>query len=225
MLSTERVAYWYFRLNGFFQMENFIVHPERRRGGQRTDADLIGVRFPFRADRYVDTPEHPIQDDQDTLSLEEGWTEIVIVEVKRIERCTLNGPWTNPENQNVQRVLAAIGCFETDRLDEVATEIYSTGLFEDEERKQRLRLIAVGREKNGKLLGDFPAVLQITWEEILKFIGCRLYKYRSPKSDNKQWDDQIKLMQEIVQYCVKGQEFDDLKFVHICSEQLGIRKA
>lgn len=225
MLSTERVAYWYFRLNGFFQMENFIVHPERGRGGQRTDADLIGVRFPFRADRYVDTPEHPIQDDQDTLSLEEGWTEMVIVEVKRNDSCTLNGPWTNPDNQNVQRVLAAIGCFETDRLDDVAAPIYDAGIFKDEERKQRLRLIAVGREKNGKLQDDFPAVLQITWREILKFIGCRLYKYRSPKSDNKQWDDQIKLMQEIVQDCVNGQEFDDLKFVHFCSQAMDIKEA
>jgi hypothetical protein len=29
-LDPEKVAYWYFRLNGFLQIENFVVHPERR---------------------------------------------------------------------------------------------------------------------------------------------------------------------------------------------------
>jgi hypothetical protein len=41
-LHPEKVAYWYFRLNGFFQIENFVVHP-RGRGSQRTDADLLGT--------------------------------------------------------------------------------------------------------------------------------------------------------------------------------------
>ena len=31
-LDPEKVAYWYFRLNGFLQIENFVVHPERRGG-------------------------------------------------------------------------------------------------------------------------------------------------------------------------------------------------
>jgi hypothetical protein len=54
-LDPEKVAYWYFRLNGFFQIENFVVHPERR-GTQRTDADLLAVRFPHRAERLFDNP-------------------------------------------------------------------------------------------------------------------------------------------------------------------------
>jgi hypothetical protein len=28
-LDPEKVAYGYFRLNGFLQIENFVVHPER----------------------------------------------------------------------------------------------------------------------------------------------------------------------------------------------------
>jgi hypothetical protein len=51
-LDPEKVAYWYLRLNGFFQIENFVVHPERR-GGQRTDADLLAIRLPFRAERVL----------------------------------------------------------------------------------------------------------------------------------------------------------------------------
>jgi hypothetical protein len=35
------VACWYFRLNGFLQIETSGVHPEQG-GSQRTDADLLG---------------------------------------------------------------------------------------------------------------------------------------------------------------------------------------
>ncbi len=48
-LDREKVAYWYFRLNGFLQIENFVIH-SKRRSSQRTDADLLAVRFPYRAE-------------------------------------------------------------------------------------------------------------------------------------------------------------------------------
>jgi hypothetical protein len=67
-LDPEKVAYWYFRLNGFLQIENFIVHPERR-GGQRTDADLLAVRFPYRAERLFDDPSDTMADDEQLLAL------------------------------------------------------------------------------------------------------------------------------------------------------------
>ena len=34
-LNPEKVAYWYFRLNGFLQIENFVIHPSQS-GAQRT---------------------------------------------------------------------------------------------------------------------------------------------------------------------------------------------
>jgi hypothetical protein len=108
MLDPEKVAYWYFRLNGFLQIENFVVHPERR-GSQRTDADLLAVRFPRRAERLFDDPNDIMADDEQGLRLSHDWIDVVIAEVKTNQPCTLNGPWTQPDHQNVPRVLAAIG--------------------------------------------------------------------------------------------------------------------
>jgi hypothetical protein len=48
-IKTEKLVYWYLRLNGFLTIENFVVHPDQSRE-QRTDVDIIGVRFPFRAE-------------------------------------------------------------------------------------------------------------------------------------------------------------------------------
>jgi len=45
----ENLAYWYFRLNGCLTIENFVVHPDWRRG-QQTEIDLIAMRFPHRSD-------------------------------------------------------------------------------------------------------------------------------------------------------------------------------
>ena len=57
-LTPERLAYWYFRLNGFLTTENFIVHPDRG-PNQRTDADLLAVRFAHRKENLV----RPMTDD------------------------------------------------------------------------------------------------------------------------------------------------------------------
>ena len=106
-LDPEKVAYWYFRLNGYLQIENFVIHPGRR-GGQRTDADLLAVRFPHRAERLIDDPNDIMPDDEPRLSLYHDLNDVVIAEVKTNQPCTLNGPWTREDRQNVHRVLAAI---------------------------------------------------------------------------------------------------------------------
>ncbi|WP_156438916.1 hypothetical protein [Bradyrhizobium valentinum] len=122
---TEKVAYWYFRLNGFLQIENFVVHPERR-GSQRTDADLLGVRFRHRAEFTFDH-QTPMKDDS-RLCFSPRLDDIVIVEVKTNQPCTLNGPWTDPDRQNVQRVVAAIGCLPRASISEAAKCITRTVL-------------------------------------------------------------------------------------------------
>ena len=118
LLLPEKVAYWYFRLNGFLQIENFVVHPGRR-GSQRRDADLLGVRFPHRAEFLLDHQD-PMRDDEGTLRLSSVLIDVAIVEVKGNQPCALNGPWTAKEHQNVNRVLAAIGCLPHDLIDEAA---------------------------------------------------------------------------------------------------------
>src|SRR6516225_8740359 len=101
-LNPEKVAYWYFRLNGFFQIENFVIHPTQR-GAQRTDADLLAVRFPHRAERLLDDPDDIMPDDEQTLALSRDRIDVVLAEVKTNRPCTLNGPWTRKDRQNVDR--------------------------------------------------------------------------------------------------------------------------
>jgi len=51
-ISPEKVAYWFFRLNGCLTLVNFVVHPDLIRRdeprSQWTDVDILAIRFPHR---------------------------------------------------------------------------------------------------------------------------------------------------------------------------------
>ena len=206
-LNPEKVAYWYLRLNGFLQIEDFYVHP-RGRGGARTDADLLGIRFPYRAERLYDDLFDIMEDDVIRLNLSSDRIDVVIAEVKT-GRCALNGPWTKQDRQNVQRVLAAIGCVPHDRIDRAAEEIYRAGLYEDE-TALRVRLIAIGSDQNAEVLERFPEVPQVVWSDLLGFVFDRHKKYRNQKKQTDHWDRTGKLLKDFAtKTSVTRQEFID----------------
>lgn len=217
-LSPEKVAYWYFRLNGFLQIENFVVHPERR-GGQRTDADILGVRFPFRAERLFDNPHDIMRDDDARLSLTADQIDVVIAEVKTNQPCTLNGPWTREDDQNVHRVLAAIGCLPPGNIEPAAADIYRAGIH-NSELGLRVRLVAVGASLSEELALAFPEVTQLIWPEILAFIWDRFHTFRRQKTQVDQWDSQGRLLKTM------ADSFGDSEtFVVAALARLGVRGA
>jgi hypothetical protein len=187
-LDAEKVAYWYFRLNGFLQIENFVVHPKGR-GSQRTDADLLAVRFPYRDERLIDDPDDIMPDDEHGLSLSRNVIDVVTAEVKANQPCALNGPWTDEDRQNVHRVLAAIGCVPPESIVTAAADIYQDGIYRSDVGLH-IRLVAVGREQSKKLADTYPNVTQLTWRPLLAFIWERFHRYRQQKKQVDQWDTQ-----------------------------------
>ena len=185
-LKPDKVAYWYFRLNGFLQIENYIVHPGDH-GGQRTDADLLGVRFPHRAEFLIDHPDDPMVDDEDALKLSRHLIDVVIAEITT-RPCKLNGPWTDANRQNVHRVLAAMGCIRREQINGTAAALYRAGHHETD--GLRVRLIAIGRERDDDLGIKYPEVLQLTWSQVLDFMWRRFNTYRHQKRQVDQWDVQ-----------------------------------
>jgi hypothetical protein len=184
-LSPERVAYWYLRLNGFLQIENFVVHPVSS-GGQRTDVDLIGVRFPHRAERLIDDPDDIMQDDFDRLNLSADRVDVVIAEIKR-GPCALNGPWTEQERQNIHRVLAAIGALPSGCIEAAAKALYTDGLY-DKAELPRIRLALIGRERDPEIAEKYSGITQVTWNHVLAFVWHRFDQYHKQKTQVDQWD-------------------------------------
>jgi hypothetical protein len=179
-VNPEDLAYWYMRLNGFLTIRNFVVHPEWRRNGAGTDADIVGVRFPHRQEMQ----RRPLQDD-DWLGSLPGVLVLAIAEVKA-GLCNLNGPWINPDQQNVHRVLAAVGLFPDSEIDDVAKGLYANGLHRS--GSQVALLLAFGRTENADLSRHHREVRQILWPAVLSFIWHRFSEYWREKAWHQPWD-------------------------------------
>lgn len=176
-IMTEDLAYWFFRLNGCLCLVNFLVHHERR-GQEGTDVDVMAVRFPYR--RELALSDRPMEDHPVFRS--DGKIDIIIAEIK-LGTCNLNGPWTNPERGNMQRVLYAIGAFQEAKIEPVTRALYGVQYYEDD--LYRFRLFALGRTRNPQLQSS---IVQLTWDDVLQFIFERFTRYETFKSQHRQWD-------------------------------------
>lgn len=197
-MAPGELAHWYFRLNGFFTIVNFVLHPARR-GGQLTDADILGVRFPDRAE-FSDLPDF---DDAEFRSLDHPL--LLCAEVTR-EQCKLNGPWTDPDRQNINALLRALGACPPDRVDTVATELYRLGNYHN--GKLWFSLFCVGNSTNEALHCRYPQVPQKTWHHLIEFIHQRFHTYRSRKTDHEQWDAVGQKLWAMSEQYRNGQEFE-----------------
>ena len=179
-LPTEKVAYWFFRLNGCMTIENFVVHPDFSdpESSQRTDADILGIRLPYRSEGQRDSPM------PDHLSLRSDRPLLFIAEVK-LRTCELNGPWTDPGRGNLPRVLRAAGLHEPDEIDPVAEALYTKRHFIGP--RSEVRLYAIGDEGADDLLRRRSGVVPLLWTDILGFIHDRSTTYRRVKADHQQW--------------------------------------
>jgi hypothetical protein len=178
-INAERLAYWYLRLNGFLTIPGFVVHPDRGRN-QETDVDIIGVRFPYRAENLV----RPMEDDPRFSAVGEK-TLVALAEVKT-GAMRLNGPWTNAERNNMLRVLRAVGPLPQEEADSAARALHKEGLYRSQ--LYQVMLICIGARPNMDLEKSHPAVPQITWDEVLVFIYDRFRTYRKEKRSHPQWD-------------------------------------
>ena len=179
-IRPENLAYWYLRLNGFLTIQNFVVHPDRG-DSQGTEVDILGVRFPYRAENL----ERPMQDDAPFAQLRDK-TWIAIAEVKS-GRCGLNGPWTHPERRNMLRVLRAIGAYPEAEAEIAAKALHHTGHYQSQ--FYYASLMCFGRDDNLDIAKRYSRVPQILWPKILRFIYGRFREYTREKSSHPQWDE------------------------------------
>lgn len=176
----EQLALWYLRLNGYLTVPNFVLHPDTP-GSERTDADLLAVRFAYSRE----VSGIPMTCDE-TLVRQDGKIDFIIAEVKSGE-CRLNGPWINPKPQNMQYVLRWLGMIPESEVQQVASELYRDQVCERE--NWGLRLACFGSRRSEHMHRN---IVQITHEEVVNFISDRFKKHADIKTSHRQWDNFIK---------------------------------
>jgi hypothetical protein len=206
MDSYEILVRWYLRFNGFFSVENFIIHEPvsdgNRAGGE---TDIIAVRFPYSREEVMEgftIPNDGKLFDQEAS--EKKLTEFIIAEVKSGDspRSNLNKVWTKSDKLYLDRIAYLIrwmGMFDNeDTIYKVATELKDE--YRCQEDRYLIRLIYFAKEKKShiKKLG----IPQITFADIFEFI----YRLRTPsfktqglgvRSPHTQWHPLIKQVWEI----------------------------
>lgn len=173
-ITRDKIAYWFFRLNGCFTFENFIVHPDGR-GSQKTEIDIIALRFPHRQE--LRTSDHPMEDYQ-LFQSQEKYASVFFVEFKR-NRGSINPAWRNP--QNMQSILNAIGV-----LDNKDIKTASEALCRDYRFSQKE--VSFSFVKVGKTCSSNHDIPLLTWDKILRWMYSRYVDYKEQKADHEQWD-------------------------------------
>lgn len=186
-ITSERLAYWFLRLNGFFTIYNFIVHPEAAdtdgRYRQQTDVDVMGVRLPYRREnRKRPMEDHPL--------FRTECMQFALAETKS-STCGLNDSWRDAARENMQKALSAAGIVPPQDVDKVAAQLYASGQFRTD--ALWVRWLFFGRNFNSDLQTEFPDVPQLLWaNDVLPFIHERFNGYRLEKRAHNQWDDDAK---------------------------------
>lgn len=186
-ISSERLAYWFLRLNGFLTIYNFIVHPEAAddhgRYRQQTDVDVMGVRLPYRHEnRKRPMQDHPL--------FQVGCMQFALAETKS-SMCGLNDSWRESARENMQKALSAAGIVPQEDLDTVAAQLYAHGQFRTD--VLWVRWLFFGRTFNSDLQNEFPDVPQLLWAvDVLPFVHERFNEYSREKRTHQQWDEDAK---------------------------------
>ncbi len=176
-MKPNDLVLWYLRLNGFLSVSNFVLHPEKR-GSQETEADIVAVRFPHRAEFDSD----PEADDRRFAKRVAKPYFVVAESTSGI--CKLNDPWTKPDA--FRYVLQAFGPVAADRASVVAARLAEAGFYSDEFID--CGLLCFGIIENPDLRRRYPSVDQILWREVVGFFHRRFSEYDRRKRDHEQWD-------------------------------------
>jgi len=180
-INSEKLLYWYLRLNGFYTFANFIVHNEYGEDVQ-TEIDVAGVRFPQRKENL----RRPMKDE-----IGNSAKIVFVIADATTGDCKINSPWQ--KNDVIKSVVTSLGVFGDNHkdLDAIVSHICSNGFYTLQDR--HFSFLSVGKNKD-TLPDKYTKVPQRTWDEVLKFIYNRFLDYSREKANHAQWDDAGKLL-------------------------------
>ena len=172
---AEDVANWYFRLNGFFCLPAYIVHKDWRAEHPRTEADIIAVRFSQTKECIANKR---LKDDKIILdacrSNGQFKNLFALVEVKS-GKCQINGPWSRPEEKNIQIAIKRMGFAGDDQIDPIAKSLYEDLRWEDE--NFIVQYFCIGKYIDEVLQSEKNKLVQITFNEIASFFYARFQNF------------------------------------------------
>jgi hypothetical protein len=138
---------------------------------------ITGIRFPHRREQLT----HLLSDDERFTDLE---LPLLLLGELKTELCEFNKNWLNPNSERLKRILVATGVFPTTELESVLTALRSKGWYKN--RQYMVQSVCFGGTVNPDL--NMPGVIQITWDDILRFAFECFQIYGKNKLNHAQWE-------------------------------------
>lgn len=193
----ERFVAAYLRLNGFFEVPNFIVHagddPSRISNGvvsNYTECDTLAVRFPHSAEvvgvKHV--VNHPA-----LIGGAADKVDVIIAESKSGNENRPNKVWRTPAADPViSYIVRFVGTHPEGEVNAVATALAATYRFED--GRARYRYVMFSNTENEHY--SRKGVTYITYREAIRFIvevrgDSWIRAGLGVRSAHQQWDDML----------------------------------
>ena len=164
----ETFVRWFLRFNGYFSIENFIVHdPAHVSNGtvaNRTEVDTLAVRLPFSREergQFVAANWPPL------VSGSEGKYDIVIAESKSGKANKPNNVWSKRDEDVIRDVVRFIGLHSSEEvIDHVASKLGQE--FKCDGPDHRYRYIIFCDVPNRQYVGQ--GVTYLTYQAMVRFL-------------------------------------------------------
>ena len=192
--KREQFIKSYLRLNGYFTVDNFIVHaaddPSRISDGQvgnYTETDVLALRLPHSHEK---TGALQIANDPILTKLAAGRPDLLIAEVKSGDANKPNKVWRDGNIPAIEYVVRFFGiCADEVEIQEVAKNLASS--FQYERDQYRFRYIVFADNANEHYAGK--GVAYITFDHVIGFLvdvrgQCWLQADIGVASSHSQWD-------------------------------------
>ena len=171
----EEISYWYFRLNGFFPLVNFVVH-RTEEIKHSTDIDLLAVRFP-----NVYEAVGGQSNDWDSKLLNQFDNDAILGALCEVK----TGNYDVKSLFKVESVKYALPRFGfKPTLEEDAKELEKSKMitFSHNSQKYQIAKILVSNKQNQEELH----FIHFQLSDIVKFISDRIKRYK-----DKKWQDRM----------------------------------
>lgn len=113
MNFAEEMVYWYLRLNGFFVLQNFVLHRNDLTGTQNADVDLLAIRHRFTYEEVGGQPSD--KDDALFSNFHLDKHVAIICEVKSGQNPSETSLSLNKEDR-LKYALQRLGIFSTEKI-------------------------------------------------------------------------------------------------------------
>jgi hypothetical protein len=195
---AEIIAKWYLRFNGYFIVDNFIVHAGDDPGritkdkiGNHTETDILAIRHKFSKEI---SGKLNIENDPKIINKEDSNIDFVIAEVKTGKQDKPNKLWTENKISVIEYILRFAGFIETEnKLKKIATELCKNGFYNDSGRIFSIRLVLISEIVPNK---NWQHISNILIDDIINFIvdvrgQCWVNENIGTASIHYQWDGLI----------------------------------